>query len=68
MGANTNIKPGDKVRWYDPAINDYDPDDRQSQLNRVWTVFHYINEDEGTLLICDDFSEAEVYLHELEKI
>lgn len=68
METTMNIKPGDKVRWNDPAINDYEPEDRQAQLDRVYTVFHYINEDEGTLLICDDFSEVEVYVHELVKV
>ncbi len=31
--------PGDKVRWNDPAIKDFDPEERQAQTERVYTVF-----------------------------
>jgi hypothetical protein len=63
-----SIRPGDFVKWNDPAINDFEPEDREAQLNRVWQVIHYINDDEGTLLISDGNSDAEVYLHELTKV
>lgn len=31
--------PGDKVRWNDPAIKDFDPEERQAQAERVYTVY-----------------------------
>lgn len=31
--------PGDKVRWNDPDINDFGPEDRQAQAERVYTVY-----------------------------
>ena len=31
--------PGDKVRWNDPAIEDFDPEERQAQAERVYTVY-----------------------------
>lgn len=31
--------PGDIVRWNDPAIEDIDPEERQAQAERVYTVY-----------------------------
>lgn len=31
--------PGDKVRWRDPAIKDFDPEERQAQAERIYTVY-----------------------------
>lgn len=54
---NVEIKVGDKVIWYDPAIDAMD-------LNRVWTIDKITDE---IVYISDDFSESEVFANELLK-
>ena len=67
------IRVGAKVRWNDPAIHDYDPEEREEQLNTEWVVDAILglDEDEVTsdsdiILISSEYSEAEVYPSELE--
>lgn len=54
---NVEIKVGDKVIWYDPAIDARD-------LNRVWIIDKITDE---IVYISDDFSESEVFANELLK-
>lgn len=54
---NVEIKVGDKVIWYDPAIDTRD-------LSRVWTIDKITDE---IVYISDDFSESEVFANELLK-
>lgn len=54
---NVEIKVGDKVIWYDPAIDARD-------LSRVWTIDKITDEN---VYISDDFSESEVFANELLK-
>lgn len=54
---NVEIKVGDKVIWYDPAIDARD-------LNRVWIIDKITDE---IVYISDDFSESEVFVNELLK-
>ena len=54
---NVEIKIGDKVIWYDPAIVARD-------LSRVWTIDKITDE---IVYISDDFSESEVFANELSK-
>lgn len=67
------IRVGAKVRWNVPAIHDYDPEEREEQLNTEWVVDAILglDEDEVTsdsdiILISSEYSEAEVYPSELE--
>lgn len=67
------IKVGARVRWNDPGINDYDPEDRESQLNIEWEVDaivgaddEAVTSDDDMILISSEYSEAEVYPDELE--
>ena len=55
------------VRWNDPAINDYEPEEREAVLGRV---FEIINIENGLAVICEigGPSEAEVWDDELELI
>lgn len=58
---------GKKVRWIDPEIEDYDEDDRQDMLDRVFTIYSCPDEIEMDSVIgisCDE-SEAEVLPMEL---
>ena len=59
-----DIEIGDEVKWNDPAINDYDEEDREDVLNTVWEVFDI----QGDIVhIKSEFGgEAEVYACELE--
>lgn len=64
---------GAKVKWNDPGINDYDPEDREWKANIEWTVDGIVGADEDTvtsdcdiILISSEYSEAEVYPSELE--
>ena len=54
---NVEIKVGDNVIWYDPAIDARD-------LSRVWTIDKITDEN---VYISDDFSESEVFANELLK-
>ena len=54
---NVEIKVGDKVIWYDPAVDARD-------LSRVWVIDRITDE---IVYISDDFSEAEVFANELSK-
>lgn len=54
---NVEIKVGDKVIWYDPAVDARD-------LNRVWVIDRITEE---IVFISDNFSEAEVFVNELLK-
>lgn len=56
------FKIGDKVRWNDPAISDYESGDRQAALDREFTIYD-INGD--IISISDGYSEAEVTAGEL---
>lgn len=53
------ILVGNKVKWYDPQ-------EEYRDVNRVWEVSHI--HDNGIILLCDVFGDAEVYPQELEVI
>jgi hypothetical protein len=57
------MRIGQKVKWFDPAINDYPIEERETQRNRIYTIVKIINEE--MCLIADDFSESEVFFSEL---
>ncbi len=56
---------GDKVHWNDPGIEDYDPEEREEILARVFNVDEANGE---IILISNEDSSAEVYASELELI
>jgi hypothetical protein len=60
------LRIGDKVKWNDPAIDDFDPEEIETQRKRVYTIKEVINDE--ICLISDDFGDSEVYYYELEKI
>lgn len=70
------IKPGARCRWNDPAIGDYEPEDRQSVLDRIFEVTDVpqITDDEDcqdaviTIKEVESGSEAEVHAHELVQV
>jgi hypothetical protein len=55
---------GDKVKWADPGIEDYDEEDREDVLNRVFEIIA-INGDVITIAEVGGGSEAEVFEDEL---
>lgn len=67
----SKIKIGSKVKWNDPAVEDYDMKYRKKVLNRIFKVFSINGGAEscasGDDIVCisDGFSEAEVYAREL---
>lgn len=60
------IQAGDKVRWYDPAINDFTPEEQKEQLERIYEVDEVVSEE--LVCISDEFSEVEALPEELEKV
>ena len=70
------IKPGAKCRWNDPAIDDYQPEDRQAVLDRIFEIalVPQIEDDDDwsdaiiTIEEVGGGSEAEVYAHELVQV
>lgn len=66
---DTEIQIGQKVRWHDPGILDYDPEDRKYAISRVFTVTDY-NPETGFACIQEEGggTYAEVWDSELEII
>ena len=64
----SKVKVGAKVKWNDPAINDYPEDERIAALNRIFTIFKIEGdtEEDCTVWITDGVTEAEVNYWELE--
>lgn len=67
------IKIGAKVRWEDPGIDDFCPEDREERLNMEWVVDVIVGVDEESVTSDDDivfisseYSEAEVLPCELK--
>jgi hypothetical protein len=60
-----NLNVGDKVKWHDIAIDDFG-EDIEVQESRIYEVVKIINDD--VVMIADEYSEAEVYISELEVI
>lgn len=67
MKKNTTswLKVGTRCRWHDPAIEDYQPEERQAILDRVFTITRIRGE---IVLVSDGTTEAEVLAHELEQV
>lgn len=65
-GCHLNI--GDKVKWIDPAVADYETEEEYLEaINRVFEIFD-IDEDTEFISISNGHSEAEVFDHELIKV
>jgi len=64
-GTARTVKKGDKVKWHDPAINDFEPEDRKLQEDRIWTVESVFGD---IATIADENGCAEVYTAELEYV
>ena len=64
-----DFKVGQHVKWYDPGINDYPPEEREAVLDRIF-VIHDVDSRHGIAYIVeeDGGSEAEVYTDELESL
>ena len=60
------MRVGEKVKWFDPAINDYPIEERETQRNRVYTIIKFINDE--MCLIADDFGESEVLITEIDPL
>lgn len=62
-----SLEVGKKVRWIDPEIEDYDEEDRQEVLDRVFTIYECpdVIERDSIIRITDGSSEAEVLPMEL---
>jgi hypothetical protein len=62
-----DIEIGTKVKWNDPAIEDFaEGKERELQKSRIFEVVDIINED--MVLIADEYGEGEVLVDELEII
>lgn len=63
------FKKGQKVRWNDPGIKDYDFKDRDAVLNRIFRI-HWVDNESGMAYIVEEDgpSEAEVFTNELEAV
>lgn len=56
---------GDLVRWNDPALAEFDPDEQEFQKGRVYEIYDIHSE---IICICDEYGEGEVLEHELELV
>lgn len=71
--SKRKFKVGDFVRWKDPAIGDYEPEDMEWVLNRVFEIDYFEDDprDPDRLVHISEFngsSEAQAWEHELELI
>lgn len=62
MVRNYKYSIGDKVKWNDPGINDFSPEEREPQYNRVYII---VNINGEIITIKDEYGEAEVFTNEL---
>lgn len=60
------MRIGQKVKWFDPAINDFPIEERETQRNRVYTIIKFINDE--MCLIADDYGESEVLITEIDPL
>ena len=60
------MRVGEKVKWFDPAINDFPIEERETQRNRVYTIIKFINDE--MCLIADDYGESEVLITEIDPL
>ena len=57
------IRIGTRVKWNDPAIEEFEAEERELQKSRVYEVVDIINED--AVLLEDEYGEVEAYVNEL---
>ena len=67
MGINDNFFVGQRVKWNDPGLLDYEPEYRQFVSERIFRIVRFLDDDYDSALIAeiDGPSEAEVWLSEL---
>ena len=58
-----DIEIGTKVKWNDPAIEEFKGKQRELQKSRIYKIVDIINED--MVLIADEYGEVETYVNEL---
>lgn len=63
--GKTKFKVGDYVRFIDPAIFDYDKEDRKEVLNTIFKIEKHYGD---IYLLCTDNREVEALKHEMEKV
>ena len=61
-----DIEIGTKVKWNDVAIAEFQGEERELQVKRVYEVVNIINDD--MVLIADVYGEGEVLISELEVV
>lgn len=63
------IRNNARVYWYDPAINDYPQEERESKKRTIYTIFGLEDgeeiDDDTIISISDGTTDAEVYASEL---
>jgi hypothetical protein len=63
---------GTLVKWNDPAINDYEVEDRAEQKNKTYKVIDLYgyedDEDEIALIKSEEGNEIEVFITELVEL
>lgn len=60
---NRYFRVGDKVKWNDPAIDDFEPEEREFQNARIFEIYEIKGEVIG---IADEYGDSEVFAGELE--
>lgn len=66
MTFANGFRIGDKVKWEDPALDDFDSDEKEIQKERVYKIIEVINDE--IFLISDDFGDSEVFVDELIRV
>ena len=67
MNRDDNFYVGQRVKWNDPDLLDYEPKDRAWVANRTFRIVRFLDDDYDSALIAsiNVESEAEVWVSEL---
>lgn len=71
--SKRRLKVGDRVKWEDPGILDYELEDRAWALDRIFIIEKFEESrkdpDRLTFLVSEDgFSETQAWEHELKRV
>jgi len=66
MTFANGFRIGDKVKWEDSGLDDFDFNERESQKERVYKIIGVLNDE--MFLISDEYGESEVFADELIKV
>jgi len=59
---------GQRVKWNNPGLLDYAPEDREAEANRIFQIHKFITDELVLLVEVDGNAEVEAFTHELKPL